>query len=176
MGCQFLLQETSPTQGSNRATREAHIQSQKQSRGFTGPYTPLMIKSSVAPALFKTIHRRSNIRVAQQCIQVCQGGTGSSVTAGEYKREIPAASQRAVPPASLSSLHSPTRALDSGPCQAQKQRFKWKLDLRAGGERMRLIPREQRGQPFSEAQEVPTLAHPGSSLWPCSFCFHLSGS
>ena len=68
-----------------------------------------MIKSSVAPALFKTIHRRSNIRVAQQCIQVCQGGTGSSVTAGEYKREIPAASQRAVPPASLSSLHSPTQ-------------------------------------------------------------------
>lgn len=62
-----------------------------------------------APVLFKNI-RSSNIRVVQRCIRVPQGGTGSSVTAGEHKRETSAASQRTEPPASTphhcSQLHT----------------------------------------------------------------------
>lgn len=59
-----------------------------------------------APVLFKNIQKSSNIRVVQRCIQLPHGGTGSSVTAGKYKRETPAASQRAVLVANVTHLCS----------------------------------------------------------------------
>lgn len=118
-----------------------------QSRGVVMPE---------APALFKNIYRRSNIGVVQRCIQVPQGGTGSSVTAGKHKREIPAASQRAMPPASLSYFHSHSH---TGPWTLDPARpeteVQTKLDLRVGGERTHLGPGEERRQPFRHKKHLP---------------------
>lgn len=66
-----------------------------------------------APVLFKDIQRSSNIKVVNRYIQVPHGGTGSSVIAGKYKRETPAASQRAVPLVT-SPTSDPTPALGPG--------------------------------------------------------------
>lgn len=59
-----------------------------------------------APVLSKGIQRSSNIKVVNRHIQVPHGGTGSSVIAVKYKRETPAASQRAVPLVSITHLRS----------------------------------------------------------------------
>ena len=81
----------------------------KSRAGFYWSLYPTDDKIQCGACTFQDHSQEKQYQGTQQCIQVCQGGTGSSVTAGEYKREIPAASQRAVPPASLSSLHSPTQ-------------------------------------------------------------------
>lgn len=127
-------------------------------------------------ALFKNIYRRSNIGVVQRCIQVPQGGTGSSVTAGEHKREIPAASQRAMPPASLSYFHSHSH---TGPWTLDPARpeteVQTKLDLRVGGERTHLGPEEERRQPFRHKKHLP-LPTPGAHFCPAASAFIYLGA
>lgn len=76
-----------------------------------------------APVLSKNI-QRSNIGVVQRCIQVPHGGTGSSVTAREHKRETSAASQRTEPPASIPHLCPQFR---TGPWTLPDQKSRFKL-------------------------------------------------
>lgn len=109
----------------------SNIQDQKQRRGFTGSYTPLksqyrglvVIVLPQAPVL-PNIQCRSSIRVVQRCTEVSQGGAGSSVMAGGYKRETSAASfPRGSASGKFTHLCS-NSTLDSGLCLTRNKGFK----------------------------------------------------